>query len=114
MTALTTVPSMKLAGLKEIVDPDLILGLGLAVTLDFALGYVATKLYTPLQGRIFPMDGKGIDVFAWDDLIMFAIEIGGALLAKGRLRKIFFYALWFSIFLKVAQIVQVNTNIGFM
>jgi hypothetical protein len=116
MTALTTVPSMpKLAGLKEIVDPDLLLGLGLSVALDFALGYVAIKLYPPLTGRPFGfMNGKGIDVFGYDDIILFAIYIAGMLLTKGRLRKIMIYAFWFWLFLKIAAIVMVNSGIGFM
>jgi hypothetical protein len=115
MTALTTVPSMpKLAtGLKEIFDPDLILGLGLAIALDFTLGYVAIKLYPPLKGRPFGA-GSAYDICAYDDLLMFAIEIGGVLLTKGRLRKIFIYAFWFSIFHLLAAILQWKTGIGFM
>ena len=111
MTALTTVPSMpKLAGLKEIFDPDLILGLGLAVALDFTLGYVAIKLYPPLTGRlgVAPWD------IAYDDLLMLGIEIAGVLLMKGRLRKIFIYALWFSIFHRLAFKLQRITGLGFL
>ena len=91
---LTTAPTSRL---KEIFDPDLILGLALSTALDFALCYVARFVFTPLTGRPFAFLGSAYDVMAWDDVLMFAIEIGGVLLTKGRLRKIFIYALWFSI-----------------
>jgi hypothetical protein len=111
---MTLTTSPPISRFKEIFDPDLILGLGLAATLDFTFGYVAIRLYAPLRGRPFAMGGKGIDVFGYDDIIMFGIEIAGILLASGRLRKIFIYALWFSLFLKICWIVERNTDVGFM
>jgi len=99
MTVLTTAPSIpKLAGLKEIFDPDLILGLGLCITLDVLLGYV-TSVFTPLQGRLFTSFLGG---FAYDDILLLGIMIAGTILTTGRLRKIFIYALWFEICIRIA------------
>jgi len=113
LMVLTTVPTSGLKSrLKEIFDPDLILGLGLALALDFALGYVATRLYPPLAGRPFG-SGSPFDICGYDDLILYGIEIAGVLLTKGRLRKICVYAFWFSMMILFACIVRWKTGVGF-
>ena len=109
MALLATAPS---STLKELFDPDIILGLGLALALDCALAYIAINVYHPLMGRPFG-EGSAYDIMAWDDVLLFAIEIGGVLLAKGRLRKIFIYALWFTICLMVAGTITWKTGLHF-
>ena len=103
---LTTAPSTpKLAGLKEIFDPDIILGFGLWNVLDYVLGELAIRYFTPLTGR--PFGGiPALDVFGWDDIIVLIIEFIGAIFLKGRLQKIFFFAFWLNVFFKIGRIIQ--------
>ena len=99
---------------EALFDFDLIAGMILAVVLDYTLSYIAINIYTPLSGRPFgPGLTSPIDIFGYDDFVLFGIEIAGTLLAKGRTRKIFLSALWFTIFLKVCIAIQVATGVPF-
>jgi len=102
------------SGTKGVFDIDLIAGMLLALAIDYALAYIAINVDTTgtLKGRPFGA-GSDFDIMAWDDVILFAILISGAVMTKGRTRKIFVYALYFEAFLLVASIIKWKSGVGF-
>jgi hypothetical protein len=83
---------------KALFDFDIVAGLIVAVIVDYAWAYLALKvdatafLRTPIYG-----------VFHYDDALVLVTDATVALLTKGRIRKIFIYALWFNIAFEIAE-----------
>jgi hypothetical protein len=96
------------SGARSIFALDILAGAGLAIILDWILAWLVWHGYFP-GGR--PIEGQPV---TYDDMVVIGIEVAGALLTKGRLRRIFVYALCFTAFLKACFFVERTTGNSFM
>ena len=81
---------------KALFDFDIVAGLIVAVIMDYVWKYLAMKVLPVLQTPIY-------EGFHYDDALTLVTDGAIALIMKGRIRKIFIYALWFNIAFEIAE-----------
>ena len=90
---------------KALFDFDIVAGLIVAIIIDYIWAYLALKvdatafLRTPIYGD-----------FHYDDALVLVTDGAMAMLTKGRLRKIFIYALWFNIAFEIYETLKGYTG----
>jgi len=87
---------VKIGSAKALFDFDIVAGLIIAVVVDWLWKYLAVKQFTVLATPIY----QG---FHYDDLLVLVTDGAVAMLTRGRIRKIFVYALWFNIAFEIYE-----------
>ena len=86
----------KIGSVKALFDFDIVAGLIVALIMDYIIQYIATNVLTVLNTRL------AYQIY-YADVAVMIVDAIIAVMTRGRIRKIFIYALWYKIGFEVWQ-----------